>query len=60
MTLTIMNKFLKLNKTTQNRILFRALGYMQQYNGRSVNTCVALATRDWLNLNYTDHEVMEG
>lgn len=39
----IIDKFEKLSNKEKIPILFEALEYMQQYNGRSVNDCIIYA-----------------
>jgi hypothetical protein len=39
----IMSKFHKLSYKKQVAILYGALDYMQQYNGRSINDCIIFA-----------------
>ncbi len=39
----IIDKFNKLSNPKKVEVLFDALGYMQQYNGRSIRTCICLA-----------------
>lgn len=39
----VTSKFDKLSNAKKVEVLFDAIGYMQQYNGRTISTCICLA-----------------
>lgn len=55
----IIDKFEKLSKPKKVEVLFDAIEYMQQYNGRSVRTCICLAMGYKMNCDDDGNEVWE-
>lgn len=50
----LIEKFYGMGQTRKLRILWGALGYMSQYNGRTELECVAMATADKLRVEYEE------
>ena len=55
----IIAKFVKLSNPKKVEVLLDALDYMQQYNGRSVRTCICLAMGYRMNIDDDGNEVWE-
>lgn len=55
----LLNKYNKLSGKRQALILWEALDYMNQYNGRTRADCVVLAMGDALGLVHTDGNIQE-
>lgn len=53
----VMRIYRQLSNPKKVEILEDAMGYMQQFNGRTVEQCIALATRDFL--GYEDYQLAE-